>query len=109
MIVVTLGDVLVKCNGIELGDDLTAKERQAITDAYENALAKFVEYANSPTCTHKFDLSWRYPSLQAVFDRLMSFQILGYHSVYGSPEEWVLDALRDFCEANYWYANHKEW
>lgn len=48
-------------------------------------------------------------SFYGVLGRLQGFAVYGHHAVYGTPEEWVLDALRDGARANYWYQFEKEW
>ncbi len=107
-----------KVNGIDMQcRRLTRDEREVLLPVYERALVRFVEWLQTESgwdpddcANHKLSkcIGSR-TSFDGVMDRLNGIDVFGYHSGYGSPEDWVLDAIRDGARAQYWYRFEKEW
>lgn len=109
---------LNKCNGIMVGGrTVTEDEKTKLRAVYETAFPKFVEWLRTHPawdeqegCNNQTSVALgSRTSFNGVLDRLQGFDVYGCHAVYGTPEEWVLDALRDGARANYWYQYEKEW
>lgn len=109
---------LNKCNGIMVvGRNITDEEKLKLAPVYNEVFPKFVKWLRThpawdeqDMCNHQTSVAVGHrTSFNGVLARLQGFSVYGHHAVYGTPEEWVLDALRDGARADYWYQFEKEW
>jgi hypothetical protein len=101
---------LNECNGIHHGyAEHSNVAKVVLLAVYGPALEKFKAYVGGRT-NHDTQMEiGRRCQFEGVLDRLLGFDILGVHAAMGTPEEWVLDALRDCASADYWYAYMKDY